>query len=466
MRSIASCAPLRQAKRGAKAVVTNRERMMRGFAALMALVMSATSPAVMAQSEPPPVATQQERATMQQVIGGLERLLKGEPIEAELLSPGFLAAVPPAQLRAIIASIKSDSGGDVTGISFEMVSARSANLVAAYPKADVLGQITIGSGPSPKIEGLLFTGSRVRGDSLSAIGAEIDALPGKAGFALVRLDGPAPRTIATAGDSGAYPLGSIFKLYVLDELAHQVAAGRLRWDSVLPINAKSFPSGVLQKWPDNAPVTVATAAIQMISISDNTATDLLIGLVGREAIEARIAKTGHSAPDRMLPFLTTVEAFALKMPQNADLRARFTAASEAQQRDILESERSRLTLDAIDIARLEGNQPLAINDIEWFADHADLVDLLARLGDHQDPMVRAIMAINPALPPEDARRWAYVGYKGGSEPGVVATAWLLEAADGRRFALVGGQHDAENNFDNTGFINLMMRIANLAAEAR
>src|SRR3546814_8402119 len=57
-----------------------------------------------------------------------------------------------------------------------------------------------------------------------------------------------------------------------------------------------------------------------LSVSDNGATDTLIHLLGRDAIEARMRAAGHSDPSRNIPFLTTVEAFALKGNNFADLQ--------------------------------------------------------------------------------------------------------------------------------------------------
>ena len=43
----------------------------------------------------------------------------------------------------------------------------------------------------------------------------------------------------------------------------------------------------------------------MIAISDNTATDHLIDLVGRDRVEAALTVFGHSDPAMTVPFLTT-----------------------------------------------------------------------------------------------------------------------------------------------------------------
>src|SRR3546814_11614128 len=82
----------------------------------------------------------------------------------------------------------------------------------------------------------------------------------------------------------------------------------------------------------------------MISVSDNSAADTLIHLLGRESIEARMVAAGHSTPSRNIPFLTTVEAFALKGNNFADQRAAFLAGHDAAQRRVIAGNQDRLIL--------------------------------------------------------------------------------------------------------------------------
>ena len=56
------------------------------------------------------------------------------------------------------------------------------------------------------------------------------------------------------------PLGSAFKLYVLDALGNAVASGKVRWNQPLTVTAqlKSLPSGELQNEPDGTQISVRT----------------------------------------------------------------------------------------------------------------------------------------------------------------------------------------------------------------
>ena len=135
----------------------------------------------------------------------------------------------------------------------------------------------------------------------------------------------------------AAPLGSAFKLYVLDALGNAVAAGKVGWNQPLTVTAqfKGLPPGDLQNEPDGTQISVLDTAAKMISVSDNTATDMLINLVGRSAVEAALTATGMASPALDRPFLTTREIFILKLDQWPALAKRYSAADEPHRRALL-----------------------------------------------------------------------------------------------------------------------------------
>ena len=147
----------------------------------------------------------------------------------------------------------------------------------------------------------------------------------------------------------AAPLGSAFKLYVLDALGNAVAAGKVRWNQPLTVTAqfKSLPPGELQTEPDGTRISVLDSAAKMISLSDNTAADMLIGLVGRSAVEAALTATGMASPALDRPFLTTREIFVLKLDQWPALAQRYVAADEPSRRALLASTVDRAPLPAV-----------------------------------------------------------------------------------------------------------------------
>src|SRR3546814_751950 len=179
-------------------------------------------------------------------------------------------------------------------------------------------------------------------DSFDKVAAEIAALPGRTGFLVAKLDGGTVKPIASAHSDEQFAVGSIVKLYILDELAAQVAAGKRRWSDVVPLSHQSFSSAGTANWPKDTPVTVQSLANWMISVSDNSATDTLIHLLGRKNIEARMRAAGHSAVSRNVPLLTTVEAFALKGDNFAAVRAAFIAGDDKAQRALIDANADRL----------------------------------------------------------------------------------------------------------------------------
>ena len=134
----------------------------------------------------------------------------------------------------------------------------------------------------------------------------------------------------------AAPLGSAFKLYVLDTLGNAIESGKASWDQSLTITArlKSLPSGELQTEPDGTRISVRDTAAKMISISDNTAANMLIYLVGRPAVEAALTTTGMADPARDRPFLTR-ELFILKLDQWPTLAEHYVAADRGGGRALL-----------------------------------------------------------------------------------------------------------------------------------
>ena len=54
------------------------------------------------------------------------------------------------------------------------------------------------------------------------------------------------------------------------------------------------------------------------------------------------------------------------------------------------------------------------------------------------PKAFEIMAINPSATPAIKANWSYIGFKGGSEPGVINLTWLLTDKAGRDWVLTLG----------------------------
>lgn len=151
----------------------------------------------------------------------------------------------------------------------------------------------------------------------------------------------------------------------------------------------------------------------MISISDNTATDILIEELGRDKIEE---STGYAGP-----FLKTREAFKLKGPANAELLERYRAVDTQGKAELLaELDEKELPLTTI-------FDRVRATDIEWHFTAYELVDLMNKVKELET------MAINPGV--ASTTNWKQVACKGGSEPGVYNLTTWLKAEDGTEYIL-------------------------------
>ena len=382
---------------------------------------------------------------------------------ASFFTPEFLAAVPPAQLNAISASLVSQHGAPQTVDRIEGADALRGVIYLRFERSVGQFEMMIDPEQGGRVSGLRITGFSAIGDNIAKVAAEVAALPGATSLVVAELDTQAQTELLAVNPDQPFAIGSTFKLYILAELADQIRSRKRAWDSVVPLSRRSFSSAATGNWPMDAPVTLHSLAGWMISVSDNGATDTLLAILGRDAVGRRLSTIGNSVAARNLPFLNTVEAFALKADDNAELRTAFLTADEAAQRRLLDSAADRLTLDAVTQDSFTG-KPLHIDTIEWFASGRDLIRLLDYLRNVPSPEARAIMAINPGIGSDAAARWQYLGYKGGSEPGVISMSFLLQSKSGRWYGVTGSWNNTAAPVDNAKFVGLMQRLIDLVAQ--
>ena len=240
--------------------------------------------------------------------------------------------------------------------------------------------------------------------------------------------------------AAAAPLGSAFKLYVLDALGTAVAAGTVRWNQPLTVTAqlKSLPSGDLQNEPDGTRISVQDTAAKMISISDNTAAGMLINLLGLPAVETALSTTGMASPALDRPFLTTREMFILKLSQWPAMANRYIAANEAGRRALLASTVDPAPLPAVAAAQA-WTTPRDINSIEWFASADDICrayTALAALARRPGlSPIGQVLSLNDGGLQLDPAQWKTTWFKGGSEPGVLTLAYLATTRTGHSYVV-------------------------------
>ena len=269
------------------------------------------------------------------------------------------------------------------------------------------------------------------------------------------------RTVHSIDPGTAAPIGAAFKLYVLAALGHAVASGTVRWNQPLTVTAqlKSLPAGELQNEPDGTQVSVLDTAAAMTSLSDNTATDMLINLVGRSAVEDALTTTGMANPALDRPLLTTREIFVLKLRQWPALAERYISANEPSRRTLLASTVDRAPLPAVAAAG-SWIAPRDINSLEYFASardicraYASLAALAARPG--LSP-IGQVLSLNDDSLALDPGQWKTTWFKAGSEPGVLTMAYLATTRTGHSYVVTVLAEDPSQPIDETIAVPVML----------
>ncbi|MBC7978620.1 MAG: serine hydrolase, partial [Myxococcales bacterium] len=260
-----------------------------------------------------------------------------------------------------------------------------------------------------------------------------------------------------------------FKLYVLLGLVDRILAGKATWTDELAVRDawKSLPSGVTQNEPPGTKHPLQQYAERMISISDNTAADHLLYSLGRRTVETAVRSTGHTQPARNQPFLSTRELFVLKLGAPAEL-TRYLTLPEARRRDYLDRTLAGKA-PALDLAG-DWKTARQIDKLEWFASAEDLCRLMGTLWTRaQQPKgapLLGVLAKNPGLP-IDAKIWPYVGFKGGSEPGVINMTYLLKRSDDQWFVVtLGFNADEGAALEDEKIYSLAVAVIDLLGRTR
>lgn len=261
--------------------------------------------------------------------------------------------------------------------------------------------------------------------------ARVAALGVPARLSVVDISGQDPEMLHTTGSAtGALPSASMFKLFVLQSVVEQIERGRLSWDDELAVTdaVRSLPSGTFQNEPDGTTFTVKESAQAMISVSDNTATDMLIAAIGGTATVEKTMKRLGIDKKQNFPMLTTRQFFQIGWG-DAALRARWAHSSPGQRKQIVRAvDRGPLTTTGRDVT-----VPVWQDGVDWFFTDADLATVHASLRVSADTEAGAplteILGANPGI--AFAEGWDRVQFKGGSSIGVLGGSWLLEHGDER-----------------------------------
>jgi len=352
----------------------------------------------------------------------LETIFVKDTIERSLFSPELLNRANVEEVVAIVRGLKGTLGG-FRGVQKEGPNTYTVFLergrVPAEIQTDDQGLVTFLFFRQPTAAGLTpqeALGGFVRLERSG--GGQISVLVTRDGVDQVEL---APDAELDAG--------SAFKMAVLKALMDAVEAGDVAMTDIVTIDAawRSLPSGIMQNWPDGTPVTLATLATLMISISDNTATDGLISILGRDTVEAYLTQT---------PLLTTGEFFKLKADVD-NTRARYRAA-EADGRAAVLADLAAAPLP--DVSELDDSPS---PEIGWPISARNLCSLI------DDVAANPAMQVNPGV--ANPAEWERVAYKGGSNFGAFNMTTQLVDETGTSWCITATWNTEHSSLDQAAF---------------
>lgn len=398
------------------------------------------------------------------------RLLGGDGNYATLFSPAFKAAVSEAKLIAINAQL-ANALGKPTGIeAIKAITPWTAQLRIGFERGTLNAEMSVDSAEPHTVTGLRLLGAIPRSNtagSIAMVVEQLKAFPGSTGFAVARLSATAPVTTDAHDATTPIAIGSAFKLVILAELVRSIEAGERKWSDVVTLDGSALPGGGYAQRPKGTQVALRELAERMISVSDNSATDILLFHLGRKKVEAMLPVVGFTdGGARNVPFLGALELFKLKGVDGGALGTRYLSLDAQARRAFLDGTVRETPIAAIPRDLFQNGRPLHIAELEWFASPNDLIRAMDWMRRHMEgpagAELRAVLSKNPGIP-DATKRWRYVGYKGGSEPGVLTTAFLLQAQDGSWYAMAAGLNDPAKDVDTLQFTSLMTRALDLAA---
>lgn len=264
--------------------------------------------------------------------------------------------------------------------------------------------------------------------------------------------------------------GSIFKTWILGAVARAVAEGALDPQTTIPLVASKLAlAGTINSEPPGTVFTLMDMAELMMGISDNTATDHLHALVGRDLIEQVVDDFAFSQPDVLKPFLNVSEQFSLYFSFPLATAMNYVNGSESYQRQFLQNQIEPIT-------PVMGG-PYANTEIflsgTWRATPMDICRAFAHLrtlpqGSDAIGLVDHALGASTAQP-EVRDHWDRVWYKGGSLDGsaghyVLTHAWMLENAGEDPWVVIAMSNNSTGGIDEYKVQSVTGRILELLSQ--
>lgn len=348
-------------------------------------------------------------------VAALKAVLAPGPVDTSLFDAAFLKAVPAEKIQAGIMPLKA-----LIGPVLSVASRGGPSYTIETATHEIAADITLDT--AGKIGGLVFHNPIAKHASLDDLLGQFGTFAPQSAW-VIEKNGAVLRS---SNPQMPLAVGSAFKLGILKALKDDIDTGRRKWDDVVRLAAshKSLPTGMLQGWPDGSPLTLHTLAALMVSISDNTATDTLLDVVGRDRVEAALG---------IAPVLTTRELFILKA--NPELLAKYKNGNLAARRAAI------VEADEMPLPPVGKVMTVHTPGVEWELSPGKLCSLMTEVGGLD------VAQINPGI--ADPAQWSSIAYKGGSETGVLSLTTLAGARNGDRYC-VSAVWNADSAIDEAG----------------
>jgi beta-lactamase class A len=385
---------------------------------------------------------------------------------ADHFSPDFQRSIPVAHLGRTFQAIQENQGRPEQ-LHLRRMNAPYAGEVEIYLSkgSRIPVEIALETQPPHRIRHLVFKPIETVNDSWTAVAADLAKIPGRVACTVLPLETNQKPLLAYNGEE-PLAVGSSFKLILLTTLAEEIAAQRMSWQEIVRTDKRhySLPGGLLQDWPANSPVTLHTLATLMISRSDNTAADHLLRHLGQArvlALQQRLFSGKNTDSTRNEPFLSTAELFKIKMKLSPEQQQQFAQAAPEERKKLLATLVQPQTLDQPRLL----SRPVHIDRIEWFYSTAELCRVMDQLRRSENvPGLKEMLAITQPFE-VDEQVWPYVGFKGGSEAGVLNFTLLLRHRQGKWYALSITWNHPEQVKEEGHLRELVERIIRLLGRA-
>ena len=366
----------------------------------------------------------------------------------EHFSKEFIDRVPKSAIIDIFSMI-AKAEGNCTSTNITMIGNNTAKMRAVTGNSSYKFIIYVNE--NNLMTGLMYQGrsdSKTKISSYDELNTAIKGISGESAFFLKELN--SPNSLIDISSDSMLALGSEFKLYILKNLVERITKNEFKWSDQFPLlpEIKSLPSGVMQDFPDGSNYSLKTYVSYMISKSDNTATDSMINILGRDKILESMKEYNSFLADNY-PFLTTMDMFRMRTLDEATVD-QYLKSESNDRLAFLERLKKNINREQLIEKLSDWEEPRDIKKVEWFASPKDLCKTIENLKllSEKDHTVLDILSIsNPFIWTEDDPNFEYVGYKGGSEPGVMTMTFLLKTRNQKWACLSMGINDSIKSLD-------------------